>query len=195
MIEAGRAAAAPPLGAGHLRQFLGPHRRRTGSRSRARASTRAICSRADILIQPLDEPLLPRSSAEASLHTCALSQRGPIIGAIFHVHSPAATRALARRRGRGPPRPAGLGTAEGASPASRRTRRASRFRSSPTTRIPQRLAATCRGAACGADAADVILAPGYLLAGHGLYAWGAYAKRGGPPSRSARNAVRIRAFL
>ena len=42
----------------------------------------------DILVQPLDAPLLPRSSAEALLHL-DLYRRDPAIGAIFHVHAPA----------------------------------------------------------------------------------------------------------
>src|ERR1700688_4928875 len=44
----------------------------------------------DILLQPLDQPLLPGSSAEASLHV-RLYQDNSDIGAIFHIHSVDAT--------------------------------------------------------------------------------------------------------
>jgi len=127
---------------------------------------------ADILIQPLDQPLLPGSSAEAELHT-ALYRERPELGAIFHVHSPAAT-VLSR-----------LALAEGTlaltgwelqkALAGVRTHEAivevpvfanDQDISTLSKRVEARL--TQPTTAPGAH-----LAPGYLLAGHGVYAWGA----------------------
>ncbi|BCP51920.1 methylthioribulose-1-phosphate dehydratase [Kaistia sp. 32K] len=126
----------------------------------------------DILIQPLDQPLLPGSSAEAELHTALYRQR-PELGAIFHVHSPAAT-VLSR-----------LALHEGTltltgwelqkALAGVRTHEAivevpvfANDQDIPALsgRVEARLAQpTTRQWA--------IPAPGYLLAGHGVYAWGA----------------------
>ena len=73
---------------------------------------------ADILIQRIDRPLLPGSSAEAALHVRQYAD-DPAIGAIFHIH--------------------GLySTVIGQAPAP----------------------------------PGCVRAQGYLLAGHGLYAWG-----------------------
>jgi methylthioribulose-1-phosphate dehydratase len=126
----------------------------------------------DILIQPLDQPLLPGSSAEAELHTALYRQR-PELGAIFHAHSPAAT-VLSR-----------LALEEGTltltgwelqkALAGVRTHEAivevpvfANDQDIPalSKRVEARLArpTTDSGA---------FSAPGYLLAGHGVYAWGA----------------------
>lgn len=126
----------------------------------------------DILIQPLDQPLLPGSSAEAELHTALYRQR-PELGAIFHAHSPAAT-VLSR-----------LALAEGTltltgwelqkALSGVRTHEAivevpvfanDQDISALSGRVDARLAQP-------ATASGAILAPGYLLAGHGVYAWGA----------------------
>ena len=58
------------------------------------AITRSGCDKGsladgDILIQPIDAPLLPGSSAEAALHL-SLYRTRPAVGAIFHAHSLAA---------------------------------------------------------------------------------------------------------
>lgn len=127
---------------------------------------------ADILIQPLGEPLLPGSSAEAELHTALYRQR-PELGAIFHAHSPAAT-VLSR-----------LALAEGTltltgwelqkALAGVRTHEAivevpvfANDQDIPalSKRVEARLAQPT-------TASGAIPAPGYLLAGHGVYAWGA----------------------
>lgn len=126
----------------------------------------------DILIQPLDQPLLPGSSAEAELHTALYRQR-PELGAIFHAHSPAAT-VLSR-----------LALAEETltltgwelqkALSGVRTHEAivevpvfanDQDISALSGRVDARLAQP-------ATASGAILAPGYLLAGHGVYAWGA----------------------
>jgi methylthioribulose-1-phosphate dehydratase len=127
---------------------------------------------ADILIQPLDQKLLPGSSAEAELHTALYRQR-PDLGAIFHVHSPAAT-VLSRLALRD-----GTLTLTGwelqKALAGVRTHEAivevpvfANDQDIPalSKRVEARLAQPT--AVSGA-----LLAPGYLLAGHGVYAWGA----------------------
>lgn len=124
----------------------------------------------DILIQPVDRPLLAGSSAEAALHIRRYAD-DPNVNAIFHIHGPFSSvigrahcddedvqiegwelqKALA-----------GVTTHE------------------TTVEIPvfandQDIAALSdRIAARLARPAspDRIRAPGYLLAGHGLYAWG-----------------------
>lgn len=126
---------------------------------------------ADILIQPLDAPLLPRSSAEAPLHL-ALYRRDPAIGAIFHVHAPAAT-VLARLVGPGSLRLEGweLQKAIAGITSHEQVLEVPVFANDQDT---DRLAGLV-DARFAQPAADARLAPGYLLAGHGLYAWGASA--------------------
>lgn len=123
---------------------------------------------ADILIQPLEQPLLPGSSAEAQLHTALYRQR-PEIGAIFHVHSPAAT-VLARLVQQGSLALTGWELQKAL--AGVKTHEAvvdvpvfanDQDIGALSLRVDERLSATTGG---------VIPAPGYLLAGHGLYAWG-----------------------
>ncbi|MCX5513140.1 methylthioribulose 1-phosphate dehydratase [Kaistia algarum] len=124
---------------------------------------------ADILIQPLNTPLLPRSSAEAPLHV-ALYRQHPEIGAIFHAHSPAAT-VLSRLA-----EPAGRILLTGwelqKALSGVRTHEAivevpvfanEQDTDALATRVEARMAET--GSAFHP-------APGYLLSGHGLYAWG-----------------------
>lgn len=126
----------------------------------------------DILLQPLDAELLPRSSAEAPLHV-ALYRDQPSLGAIFHVHSPAAT-VLAR-----------LAEAEGRvvlngwelqkALAGIKTHEASVevpvfANEQDTEALAARVDARFKQSTEG-----VVTAPGYLLSGHGLYAWGASA--------------------
>jgi methylthioribulose-1-phosphate dehydratase len=127
----------------------------------------------DILIQPLDQPLLPGSSAEAELHTAFYRQR-PDIGAIFHTHSPAATvlSRLALEAGEDQIRIHGWELQKAL--AGVRTHEATvdvpvfandQDISALSSRVEARLAQPAHPAAA-------ILAPGYLLAGHGVYAWG-----------------------
>jgi len=125
---------------------------------------------ADILIQPLAVPLLPGSSAEAELHTALYRQR-PELGAIFHVHSPAATVLSRLAAPEGRLRLTGWELQKALSGV--RTHEAiveipvfanDQDISALSGRVDARLAEPGR---------DAIVAPGYLLAGHGLYAWGA----------------------
>jgi methylthioribulose-1-phosphate dehydratase len=123
--------------------------------------------REDLATLALDEPIPSGMSAETPLHL-ARYRRDPRIGAIFHVHSLAATvlsrldaeRGVVRTEGYEMHKALGLRTHES------------------TVEIPvfandqdtEALAARIE-AQLGNDP-DV---PGYLLAGHGLYAWGADA--------------------
>lgn len=126
---------------------------------------------ADILIQPLDAPLLPGSSAEAPLHL-ARYRRDPGIGAIFHVHAPAST-VLSRLAGPGDLSLEGweLQKAIGGITSHQQALDVPVFANDQDT---GRLAALVE-ARFAAPSAGARLAPGYLLAGHGLYAWGASA--------------------
>jgi methylthioribulose-1-phosphate dehydratase len=122
---------------------------------------------ADVATLALDEPVPPGMSAETPLHL-ARYRRDPRIGAIFHVHSLAAT-VLSR-----------LDAVHGAvTTEGYEMHKALGLRTHESTlAIPifandqdtQTLAARIE-AQLGPDP-DI---PGYLLAGHGLYAWGADA--------------------
>ena len=125
---------------------------------------------ADILIQPLDQGLLPGSSAEAELHT-ALYRKRPDLGAIFHVHSPAASviSRLALAEGRL------LLTGWELQKALSGVRTHEATVEIPVFANDQDIPALSGrvDARLAEPAGDAIPAPGYLLAGHGLYAWGA----------------------
>ncbi|ODT22490.1 MAG: methylthioribulose-1-phosphate dehydratase [Kaistia sp. SCN 65-12] len=126
----------------------------------------------DILIQPLDQPLLPGSSAEAELHT-ALYRERPDLGAIFHAHSPAATvlsrLALA----------AGTLTLTGweLQKALAGVRSHETVVEVPVFANDQDIPALSKRVearlAQPTTVSGAFSAPGYLLAGHGVYAWGA----------------------
>lgn len=124
----------------------------------------------DILMQRLDAPLQPGSSAEADLHM-RLYRDDRNIGAIFHVHSPAAT-VLGRAHAAD-----GAIVIEGWELQKALRGVASHEEAVETPvftnsqnvpelaeRVAARLLTPLR--------ADARRAPGYLLAGHGLYAWG-----------------------
>ena len=170
VIAAGRAAAArhwvPATSGNFSVRIDGNHVAITRS-----GVDKGALTSADILIQPLDAPLLPRSSAEAPLHL-ALYRQHPEIGAIFHVHAPAST-VLAQLVGRGTLRLTGweLQKALPGITSHEETVDVPVFANDQDT---ERLAALveARLAEAGGDP----LAPGYLLAGHGLYAWGASPK-------------------
>ena len=123
----------------------------------------------DILIQPLDAPLLPRSSAEAPLHV-ALYRERPELGAIFHIHSPAATVLSRRAAAEGRVRLAGweLQKALAGVTTHEAVVDVPVFDNDQDT---EALAARVE-ARFAVAAPDAVTAPGYLLAGHGLYAWG-----------------------
>ena len=121
---------------------------------------------ADVLEIALDAPPPAGSSAETGLHL-ALYRRHSAIGAVVHIHSTHAT-VLSRRRGA-----AGEILLEGyellkafAGIRTHATRLAV-----PIFPNSQDIMALAEDVDRRLDAG--IAAPGYLLAGHGLYAWGA----------------------
>lgn len=127
---------------------------------------------ADILRQPLAHPLLPGSSAEAGLHLRLYADHAHI-GAVFHTHCQAAS-VLGRQH-----------AAQGAivlqgwemQKALRGVRTHEASVVLPVFANTQDIGALAHEVA--ADQArwpsDAVLAPGYVIAGHGLYAWGADA--------------------
>ncbi|TBW41296.1 methylthioribulose 1-phosphate dehydratase [Siculibacillus lacustris] len=126
----------------------------------------------DVLIQPVDAPPVARASAETPLHL-GLYRARPEIGAIFHTHSPAASVIGAGLLAEGAVRISGWELQKAL--ASVRTHEA-------TVEVPifandQDTAALAERIAerQAQPVAGVVAAPGYLLAGHGLYAWGATA--------------------
>lgn len=123
----------------------------------------------DITAISAKDPLPPGISAEAPLHA-ALYARQPGIGAIFHVHSPNAALISRLHAGRAAVRFQGWELQKAfAGVASHETAlEVPIFANDQDTkalakRIDEALS----------EPAAVARAPGYLLAGHGLYAWGA----------------------
>ncbi len=127
----------------------------------------------DLLAQPIDAALVKGSSAEAALHL-RLYRDAPETGAIFHVHSPAASvigRAHARY---------GVVRIEGWE-LQKALRGVTTHRSvieTPVFNNDQDVEALAARVAVrlAEPARDAIRAPGYVLAGHGLYAWGRDAR-------------------
>jgi methylthioribulose-1-phosphate dehydratase len=123
----------------------------------------------DIAILALGEALPPGISAEAPLHV-SLYRKNPRIGAVFHVHSPNA--ALISRHNAGRPflRIQGWELQKAfAGVASHETAvEVPLFDNDQDTRALARRVE----AALFEEILDTTRAPGYLLAGHGLYAWG-----------------------
>jgi methylthioribulose-1-phosphate dehydratase len=124
----------------------------------------------DILIQPLDQPLLPGSSAEASLHV-RLYQDNPDIGAIFHVHSLHATVIARAHSGDGVVYLSGWELQKALSGVTSHETIVDVpvFENDQDTAA---LAIRVAGRMAAPAAPGHLRAPGYLLAGHGLYAWG-----------------------
>lgn len=129
----------------------------------------ALCE-ADVLIQSLHRPPIAGSSAETPLHL-ALYRVDPGIGAVFHTHSPAASviGRVALRDGAVRLQGWELQKALAGVRSHEVVVEVPVFANDQdTTRLAERVAERL---ARPPDAA--IAAPGYLLAGHGLYAWGA----------------------
>lgn len=130
----------------------------------------------DILIQPLASPLLPGSSAEALLHIDHYRAH-PATGAIFHTHSPCATvigrahlsqQAVWLTGWELQKALSGVKTHETAVevPIFANDQDIAAL----STRVTARFATVLPPEHQGLPA---IRAPGYLLAGHGIYAFGA----------------------
>ena len=120
----------------------------------------------DVMLIPLDQPAPPGSSAETGLHL-ALYRRMSAVGAIVHVHSPNAT-VLSRRR-----ETAGEIVLE-----NYELLKAFAGIRTHATRLSVPVFANSQDIDALSKTVDARLgesptAPGYLLASHGLYAWGA----------------------
>ena len=172
VIEAGRAAAERGWVPATSGNFSARIDERSFAVTRSGVDKGALTA-GDILAQAIDAPLLKGSSAEAALHLRLYRDR-PETGAIFHVHSPAAS-VIGRAHARD-----GAVRIEGWE-LQKALRGVTSHESVVETPVfdndqdvealAERVAA--RLAARLADPSrDVLPAPGYVLAGHGLYAWG-----------------------
>ncbi|MFB9947603.1 methylthioribulose 1-phosphate dehydratase [Rhizobium puerariae] len=125
---------------------------------------------ADVLLQDIDAPLLPGSSAEALLHVVHYRE-WPQTGAIFHAHGPYATVIGRAHAGQGSVVLRGWELQKALEGVSSHEQ---------DIEVPvfqndqdmERLWKRIRARLTAPPAPGLILAPGYLLAGHGLYAWG-----------------------
>lgn len=127
-------------------------------------------SATDILAQPIGEPLRAGSSAEAALHV-RLYRDSPEIGAIFHVHAPASSVIGRAHLNEGAVRVAGWELQK----ALRGVTTHEAVIEVPVLANDQDVAALAERVAerlSRSAGSGPIRAPGYVLAGHGLYAWG-----------------------
>lgn len=169
VVEAGRKAAARgwvPATSGNFSARIGPDAMAV-TRSGTDKGALAV---ADVLVVPIAAPFAKKTSAEAPLHA-ALYARDASIGAVFHVHAPSATL-LSQRAAR-----EGVLIMEDAEllkafdgVGTHETRIAVPVL--PNDQDTVRLAAAADAALDAAAARDAPRAPGYLIEGHGLYAWG-----------------------
>ena len=126
--------------------------------------------RSDILVQSLSSALVPGSSAEAGLHVSRYRD-DPEIRAIFHTHGPASTVIGQAHCADGSVKISGWELQKALSGVTSHE---------ATVEVPvfandQNIAALSDRVAARLAAppeAGCHRAPGYLLAGHGLYAWG-----------------------
>lgn len=172
LIAAGRFAAAR----GWVPATSGNFSVRTGEGEIAITRSgrdKGALTQADIVTFALDGPIPAGVSAETPLHV-ARYKADAEIGAVFHVHSPNAAL-LSRLKGNAPSlRFTGweLQKAFAGIPSHETAVSVPVFANDQDT---ARLAAEIE-AALGQLSGDSMAAPGYLLAGHGLYAWGAAPK-------------------
>ncbi len=116
----------------------------------------------DLIAQPVHAPLEKGSSAEAALHL-RLYRDQPETGAIFHVHSPAAS-VIGRLHAR-------YGAVRIEGWELQKALRGVTTHTTVVEALAERVAARL-----AEPTHDAVPAPGYVLAGHGLYAWGRDAK-------------------
>ncbi len=164
LVAAGRDFAARfwlPATSGNLSARL------DGDRIAVTASGRdkGALTAADFVEMELDAPIPPGVSAEAPLHV-ALYRRDPAIGAVLHVHSVAATLASLRDAPKRSVRLAGYEMLKALSGIA-----------THDTALDVPIFANDQDTAALAARVDSRLAEdrrlvGYLIAGHGLYAWG-----------------------
>jgi methylthioribulose-1-phosphate dehydratase len=170
VIEAGRLAAARGWVPATSGNFSARIDERSFAITRSGVDKGALT---DDDAQTIGGPLLKGSSAEAALHL-RLYRDAPESGAIFHVHSPAASvigRAHARY---------GAIRIEGweLQKALRGVTTHEAVIETPVFDNDQNVEALAERVAIrlAEPARDAVPAPGYVLAGHGLYAWGRDAK-------------------
>jgi methylthioribulose-1-phosphate dehydratase len=119
----------------------------------------------DFAVVALDEALPPGVSAEAPLHL-ALYRRDPAIGAVLHVHSLAATLASQAKEAAGEIMLAGYEMLKAFAGVTTHATRVT----VPVFANDQDIPALAERVEARLDALPG--AVGYLIAGHGLYAWG-----------------------
>ncbi len=125
--------------------------------------------RSDILRQPLAEPLLPGSSAEAALHTRLYADH-EAVGAVFHVHNRAAVVLGRRHEAQGEIVLEGWELQKALAGVHTHESRVILPVLANTQDIPRLAEQVARRLAL--PPAQAVWAPGYVIAGHGLYAWG-----------------------
>jgi methylthioribulose-1-phosphate dehydratase len=128
----------------------------------------------DVLIQSLHEPLLPNSSAEAPLHV-ERYRNDRDVGAIFHVHSHHATVIAQAHADMGGVRLTGWELQKAFSGVASHEAIVEVPVFGNDQDVPA-LAGRVTGRLAVPPEPGVRRAPGYLLAGHGLYAWGRHAQ-------------------
>jgi methylthioribulose-1-phosphate dehydratase len=134
--------------------------------TRSGADKGALRVDGDFIVVALDQPLPAGVSAETPLHV-ARYRRDPSIGAVAHIHSVAATVLSRAQAGRGEVRLEGF---EMQKALSGFTTHESVVRLPVFENAQDTEALARRVESALPDAPEV---PGYLLAGHGMYAWGA----------------------
>jgi methylthioribulose-1-phosphate dehydratase len=165
IIEAGRFVAARgwvPATSGNLSIRSAPDR----IAITASGLDKGALEPRDVLTAVIDEPPPPGSSAETGLHL-ALYRRSPAIGAVVHLHAPNSTILSRRLAARGAVVLEGYELQK----AFAGVRSHEVALTVPIFANSQDIAALADTVERGLGEAPV--APGYLLAGHGLYAWGA----------------------
>jgi methylthioribulose-1-phosphate dehydratase len=126
----------------------------------------------DILRQPLDKALLPGSSAEAALHLRLYADHADI-GAVFHVHSLLSSVLGRLHAAQGHILLQGWEMQKAFAGVVTHEARVLLPVFANSQDIPTLSGVIAKSRAQAV--ADAVLAPGYVLAGHGIYAWGSDA--------------------
>ena len=164
LIAAGRDFAARnwvPATSGNLSRRIDAHRVAVTLSGRDKGALTA----GDFAVIPLDKPLPPGVSAEAPLHV-SLYRNDPAIGAVLHVHSLAATLASQAHAAAGEIVLADYEMLKALAGIATHATRVT----VPVFANDQDVPALARRVE--ARLATLPGAVGYLIAGHGMYAWG-----------------------
>ncbi len=141
---------------------------------------------ADVAILTLAKPKAPGISAEAPLHVALFEARSDI-RAVSHVHSPAAVVASRLAEDAGDIRLQGWELQKALAGVTSHEQTVV-IPVLPNDQDTDRLAAAAMARLAG-PADGAVIAPGYLIAGHGLYAWG------GSPEEAWRHVEAIETVL